>query len=229
MWNRISRYALWLMTAGVLCLSSCKKEYDSYHFGVSYGNVVGTSESYNILTDEGLTLYIVDNDFIDAEVEDGQRVMANYTVLDRVEKGYNVQLNFLYNILTKDPVFLSEMTSEEQNQLGNDPLNVLSMSFGGKYLNVNMELMRKDPELAHFLNLVVDEQRSDNQTVYLTLRHNAYGDATSIPVSQRVSFDLSKLLPEGQQQINVYVEWTNYRGEQRQDSGIFTLPSGTIH
>ncbi len=218
-----------MMLGAVLLFSSCKKEYESYHFGVSYGNIVGNAESYNILTDEGLTLYVVENNVSEAEVEDGQRVMANYTVLERVEQGYNVQLNFLYNILTKDPVFLSEMTSEEQNEIGNDPLNVLSMSFGGKYLNVNMQLMRKDPELAHFVNLVVDEQRSDDQTVYLTLRHNAYGDATSIPVSQRVSFDLSKLVPEGQQQINVYVEWTNYQGEHREDSGVFTLPSGTIH
>ena len=225
MWNRFSRYALWMLMGAVLVgLSSCKKEGESYRFGVSYGNIVGSADSYHIVTDEGTNLYVVEGASA-TEVVDGQRVMANYSIEDRVETGYNIRLNFLYNILTKDPVFLSKITWDERREIGDDPLNVRSMSFGGKYLNVNIEVMRKNPEVAHFINAVVDEQRSDDQTVYLTLTHNAYGDEASIPVAQWVSFDLSTLVPAGQQQINVYVEWTNYRGEECQDSGVFTLPS----
>ena len=163
-------------------------------FGVSYGNIVGSADSYHIVTDEGTNLYVVEGASA-TEVVDGQRVMANYSIEDRVETGYNIRLNFLYNILTKDPVFLSKITWDERREIGDDPLNVRSMSFGGKYLNVNIEVMRKNPEVAHFINAVVDEQRSDDQTVYLTLTHNAYGDEASIPVAQWVSFDLSTLVP----------------------------------
>lgn len=226
MWNKISRYALWVVIGVSMLLTSCGKEEGRYYMSVSYGNIVGSTESFQIVTDEGATLNIVENNASGVEVEDGQRVMANYTILEKVESGYNVRLNLLYNILTKSPVYLSQMTPEEQNELGNDPVNVLSMVFGGKYLNAKVEVWRKDPSLAHFINLVVDEQRSDDQTVYLTWRHNAYEDPTSLPVAQRVSFDLSKLVPEGKQQINVCVEWTDYQGVKRQDSGVFTLPSG---
>lgn len=220
MWNKISRYAMWAMTGVLLLFSSCKKDYDSYYIGVSYGNVVGNTGAYTIKTDEGMTLYIVENGCPGTEVTDGERIMANYTILEQVEMGYNVRLNFLQNILTKNPVYLSQMTPAQQEELGNDPVNVLGMNFGGKYLNVNLEILRKDPALAHSINLAVDEQRSDDKTVYLTLRHNAYGDAASVATSQRVSFDLSGLVPEGQRQITVYVDWTNYQGMERQDSGI---------
>ena len=228
MWKGISRYALGVMMGALLLLTACNKDRDSYYIGVSYGNIVGNADSYHIVIDEGATLYVVENASSGMEVQDGQRVMANYTILDRVETVYNVRLNFLYNILTKSPVYLSQLTSEQIAELGNDPVNVRAMNFGGKYLNANIEVLRKDPSLAHFINLVVDEQRSDDQTVYLTLRHNAYGDPTSLAASQRVSFDLSELVPEGKQQITVCVEWTDYQGIPRQDSGIFTLPSGTL-
>lgn len=219
----ISRYGVWMMAGVLLLLSSCKKDGDSYYMGVSYGNVEASGTAYNIRTDDGTMLYVQETSCVGVTVDDGDRVMASYTILEEVETGYNIRLNFLQNILTKTPVYLSQIAPTEQEQIGNDPVNVLALSFGGKYLNVKMELFREDPQLAHRIELVVDEQRSDDQNVYLTLRHNAYEDPTSIATMQRVSFDLSGLVPEGQQEIMVYVEWTDYMGVQKEDSGLFTL------
>lgn len=226
MWNQFSRFVLWMTAGAVLLLSSCKKESDGQYFGVSYGNVVGSGDTYSIRTDGGEMLHIQENGCPDQEVKDGERVMASYSLLERVDAGYNIHLTALQNILTKTPVYLSQTPPSELEQIGNDPINVLSSQFGGKYMNLKMELFRKDPALVHSINLVVDEERSNGEAVYLTLRHNAYGDPTSIGTFERISFDLSGVVPAGQKQIKVYLEWTDYLGVKRSDSGIFTRPAG---
>lgn len=90
-------------------------------------------------------------------------------------------------------------------------------------MNVNFFVFRFDPSLAHFINLLVDEQNSTADNVVVILKHNAYGDpATSLALG-RVSFDISGLVPAGQKSVKITLKWTNYNNVERSDSGIFTL------
>ena len=71
------------------------------------------------------------------------------------------------------------------------------------------------------LNLVVDEERSTDERVYVTLTHNAFGDARMYRGYGRVSFDIADLLPEGKDQIVVVLGWTDYAQLPQTTSGNF--------
>ncbi|MFQ8806879.1 MAG: hypothetical protein ACLR8Y_19705 [Alistipes indistinctus] len=105
--------------------------------------------------------------------------------------------------------------------LGNDPIDVEDAWFGGNYLNVNFFVFRFDPSLAHFINLLVDEQNSTADNVVVILKHNAYGDPATSLAFGRVSFDISGLVPAGQKSVKITLKWTNYNNVERSDSGIF--------
>ena len=151
------------------------------------------------------------------------RVRVNYTIEKQTANGFEVRLNAIEKILSKDPVYSTKLTPEELTALGNDPIDVEDAWFGGNYLNVNFFVFRFDPSLAHFINLLVDEQNSTADNVVVILKHNAYGDPATSLAFGRVSFDISGLVPAGQKSVKITLKWTNYNNVERSDSGIFTL------
>lgn len=95
-------------------------------------------------------------------------------------------------LLTKMPVYLSELTPDEIDSLGTDPIDIENAWFGaGEYLNIEFIIFVNDPQKAHFLNLVVDEEKSTPEEVFVTLRHNAFKDETRQKGWGRVSFDIA--------------------------------------
>ena len=92
-------------------------------------------------------------------------------------------------------------------------------------LNIDFAVLRFDPQLAHFINLYVDEENSDENNVVVILKHNAYEDPTTALAFGRVSFDISKLVPEGKSSIFVTLRWSNYDNMDCSDSGTFYLPT----
>ena len=130
----------------------------------------------------------------------------------------------LKSVEQKEPVYSSKLTPEELEELGNDPIYVENAWFGGKYLNIDFAVLRFDPQLAHFINLYVDEEGSDENNVVVVLKHNAYGDPTTSLAFGRVSFDISKLVPEGKSSILVTLRWRNYDNSDCSDLGTFFLP-----
>ena len=60
--KRVSKlFAMLIAAVGTMVFSACDTSTDGENFYVSYGEVVGTSESYTIKTDAGNTLHIVEN------------------------------------------------------------------------------------------------------------------------------------------------------------------------
>lgn len=209
------------------CLfSSCNKWLESGEgpYYTSYGEIFGSSEQRYIVTDKGNNLNIVENMVPGFPVNDGRRIIANYSILDETASGYNIRLNAMDSVLTKLPVYPSTLTAEEQERLGNDPVYILDASFGGdKYLNLKFEVLRNSLTAAHLINLVVDEENSNGQQVVLTFRHNAFGDPAVFSAFGRASFDVSGLVPQGKDEINIVLKWRNYMGEERSASAVFRL------
>ena len=223
--KRVSKlFAMLIAAVGTMVFSACDTSTDGENFYVSYGEVVGTSEAYTIKTDAGNTLHIVENLLPTFPVEDGMRVRVNFTIQEQSGSDLNVRLNAIEKVLSKEPVYSSQLTPEELEELGNDPIYVENAWFGGKYLNIDFAVLRFDPQLAHFINLYVDEEGSDENNVVVVLKHNAYGDPTTSLAFGRVSFDISKLVPEGKSSILVTLRWRNYDNSDCSDLGTFFLP-----
>ena len=238
--------------------TACDDDDEYYYVGggsswLSYGNLEkidnGSRSKFAIRRDDGNRLIVTEGMPIrfDGAKED-LRVYAHYSIVgsERDESGlegnmnYYVRLYGLDDVLTKVPVkqsFIHENEGVRQDSIGNDPINVQEAWFGGRYLNVEFRIPVKDgSKEKHFINLVQDDVVAHHDTVYVTLRHNAYGEKPGTGNDRgnfswgrgRVSFDLTSIVPEGQTSVPVKLIWTEYGKNasetvRREDSGTYTL------
>lgn len=224
--NKLSKIAI-LAAVPFLGLTSCldNDKYAYFNPQESWGTISGTQESFQIVTDNGNTLRVTQNQDPTFEVENDLRVVAAFVPLEQTgENSYDVQINGLKKLLTKNPVYLSELTQPQIDSLGTDPIKVVNAWYGAKrYLNIEFLIRLDNPQQPHFINLVVDEEKSTADEVFVTLRHNAFKDASRFEGWGRVSFDIARLVPAGKDQIKVTLQWTGYDGVPDSASGIFKL------
>ncbi|MDR3250865.1 MAG: NigD-like N-terminal domain-containing protein [Tannerella sp.] len=224
----------------VFLLSSCLDDNDDKTY-VSYGVIrnVSSADNYQILTDKGNTL-MVTKSHTSQSVENDKRVLVNFEMLsdrDKNKNVYEVSVNGFYNLLSKPLVYESFILQDEEarrDSIGNDPFNSVDAWFGGDYVNIDFKVFfLEHSSKVHMINLVYDDTRADADTIYLTLRHNAYGDVPGYDASMFYSgygicsFKISDLLPEGTESKAVKLTWLqNYYGSEPKevsDSGTFGL------
>ena len=111
--KRVSKLFALLIAALSVALVSCNKDGSSDNFYVSYGVIVGTQDAYTIKTDGGNTLTVIENLVPSFPVVDGMRVRVNYTIEKQTANGFEVRLNAIEKILSKDPVYSTKLTPEE--------------------------------------------------------------------------------------------------------------------
>ena len=256
--NKLNWKLLTALSIILISFTACDDD-DYYVTGnnwISYGNlekVEGSARSEFIIhRDDNSRLIAVDGiNLNNLKAEDGTRVCYTYSILDskRQPQGlegnidYYIYLSQIEDVLTKSPInesFINENPEHRQDSIGNDPINVREAWFGGKYLNVEFNLpVKGDSKISHMINLVREDVTLHQDTVYLTLRHNAYGDRPSTAgvrsrgenffwVWGNVSFDLTDILPEGKTSVPVKLIWEAYKGntqttETLTDCGLFTM------
>jgi len=197
-------------------------------FWITYATVEGTPDNFKLWLDNNSELLLIGSlvDIPKDEEIDGMRVVANFTIFEEQKNTdgtmtYYVRLNALEKVLTKGPVYSSQVTDEE---MGRDPINIDEQWFSGKYLNVNFYCYVNDPKIKHYINLWVDEEHvnADENNVYVEIRHNAYGDLQYTEGFGRASFDVTELIPEGKSEVTLHIKWTDYQGITHTESGKFT-------
>jgi len=192
---------------------------------ISYGvikNVISPT-NYEILTDKGNTLLVTKSYTGGEIIENDKRVLVNFEILSDKESNknkYEVAVNGFYNLLSKPLVnesFILEDETVRRDSIGNDPFTYVNAWFGGGYINIDFETyFVKYSSTKHLINLIWDDTRADSDTLYLTLRHNAYGeippkdDMTLYRGAGICSFKLSNLLPQGVTSKPVKLMWTQY-------------------
>ncbi|MDR0661284.1 MAG: NigD-like protein [Prevotellaceae bacterium] len=217
---KTQKYFLPLALVGTLFLTSCNDDdgYSLDKFWVSVGTVQnGDNSSYFFLDlDNGKRLWTVATNLPYYRPAIGQRVIADYTILsDREEASsydHDVKLNDVCPILTKDIV---NITSENDEELGNDPVKITDIWVGGDHLNV--EFVFAGYSKVHFINLGLDEANDYNDgKVHLELRHNAYGDRPAYNMWGIASFRLKSLQEDGVESIAIIVHVNEYgTGEEK--------------
>lgn len=149
--------------------------------------------------------------------KDGQRIIANYTILEKKADSetyqYAVKLNDVYEVLTKG---IFKISPEKQDSIGNDLIQVEDMWIGSDYLNV--EFVYTGYDRIHFINLVSDSLKTytDNK-IHLEFRHNANGDYPMYRKWGVVSFDLRSLRHEAVADSLVLVIHTRETGTANPD------------
>ena len=224
----------------VFLLVSCiDNDYDDIY--VSYGVIknVNSKNDYEILTDKGNTL-IVSKSYTSQKIENDKRVLVNYELLSddgRNKNAFEVKVNGFYSLLSKPFVnesFILQKEEHRRDSIGNDPFNEIYTWFGGDFLNINFDVYHsRYSGKSHMINLIYDDIRSDSDTIYLTLRHNAYGEVPGKVHDLyrgigRSSFKIADLLPDGVTSKAINITWLQYedyslRTKEYSKTAIFKL------
>ena len=158
-----------------------------------------------LLTDKGLTYYIVDNNSGSMIPDSISRVMISCDVMSKVEgrsDEYNIRLLDFMAAFTTAPLVAG---TDEAEAAGHDGVSVTQAWVSGGYLNGYVTLALPNPANEdHDINLVYDDVRSN------------------------VSFPLEGILPTGGKKPVVHVEWDWYDSDGSMIVRTKTTHSGNV-
>ena len=201
--------------------------------GYSYNNAwVGfgliqkdtVAQSYQINLDDGSALLPATEPDFTNQVEDNERVLANFTVLGNKanadnQEQYYVRVNSLRKILFKG---ILDITPAIEDSIGNDPIHVKDVWLKNGMLNFELRYHGGN-DVTHFINLVKQPGAvsDENGPVVLELRHNANGDTEDYPLSAIVTFKLDSLKISGQDSTQFKVTAKDYDGTDFEYTGDY--------
>lgn len=200
--KKLNLYLIMMMIAMTLpVLQSCNDDdgYSLSDYVLSMATVhVVSGETYFLEIDNGQTLWPAATAIPWYKPVDGQRVLADFTLLSDDFQGYDhaVKVNYLSNVLTKK---VDELTAENEKEIGDDPTYIEEMWIGGNYLNVQFVINIPKAEL-HRVSLVDNTTDGvavidDEGYVCLEYRFNEADDIYSNARRSFVSFNLGEYGP----------------------------------
>ena len=225
----VSRIGICL-AAGLLCIgaASCMKDTTIQYNNATMGNVEGST----FVSDQGNIFNIVEHE--GNTYEDLLKTERAYTLCDILSKTaggqdneYDVRLNAMVKVLTKDIVTLE--TEKTEDMLKEDPIDLRKFWFSGGYINFYIEFpVKQGSQTPHMINLIQQEVQEttegqnsqvgqDGKTRYIfRLTHNANGetrenitDSQLITAGGFVSFPINKVIPENEARLRI--EWTWFK------------------
>lgn len=166
---------------------------ENYYIDIATIKTIEPNQYY-IELDSDKTLWPSGTLIPNYQPEDGQRVLADFTVLDEISEGYDyaVRINSIYNIRTES---IEDLNAENQEEFGNDPINI---PLGGIWVSshyLNIEFLMYTPiNTKHRISLVKNTMVTpdDGSYLHLELRYNTYDDVSSYVNRGIVSFDLGE-------------------------------------
>lgn len=205
--------------ASAICISSCIQNDDILSTELCMVNIESPTR---LITDAGLAFNVVETS-VSAIPDTVKRVMILCDVLRQSGAStdeYDVHLLNFAHVLTKHPVLKS--TADEE-VIGSDGITLAQLWTGGEYLNGTIQFTSViNSKVSHTVNLVFDDTRSNADTLYFSLHHNAHGESLEhedIPESMLtvssdyVSFPVTEYIPEGKDEIVLHLDWSWYKEE----------------
>jgi hypothetical protein len=182
----------------VVFLVACDRHDNEDQLLPSFTNIAtvenpSQSAGFYFRLDNNDLMWITSTNFPYYHPKEGQRIIANYSILsiNTTNYAYNhkVALNDVYEVLTKG---IFKMKPATQDSIGNDLIEIRDMWIGSNYLNV--EFVYAGYNRIHFINLISDSTKTyTDGKVHLEFRHNANKDIPSYSRWGVVSFDLRSL------------------------------------
>lgn len=211
----MTRKTVAYIIAAILCLAavSCKKDNTIQYNNATMGNVVnGTFTS-----DQG-NIFNVTEQSCAGRLDTMKRALVICDVLNKTANGadneYDIRLNALASVLTKDIVAVGAEAEEEVYV--EDPVHIEYLWISGGYINVYVMMPFKvGSKTAHMINLVQQPSEKEGQYI-LRLCHNAYGETMTETNSHEfvlgggyVSFPINTIMQE--EEANLKIEWKWYQ------------------
>ncbi len=204
------------MAACVMALSaiSCSKGDDTLRYNnLTMGNIVAGT----FISDQGNIFNIVEPTVVKG-LDTMKRAFTICDILNEtagVENSYDVRLNYITNVLTKNAVPSSVIA--DQPAPANDPLIIQDIWVSGGYVNMYIIApVKKVNAKKHEITFIYDQVNSADGTYKFQVYHNAYGDVLQddddnkdlVLASGYVSFPVSSIIKE--EKAIVRLEWNSY-------------------
>lgn len=204
-------------TAAIIALAavSCSKENVIRYNNATMGNIV----SGKFVSDQGNTFNIVEQTCM-GKLDTMKRAFVVCDILNETanaSKEYDVRLNYIVNVLTKDPVVMSENTDGEK--LVNDAIILSDLWISGGYVNaiITVPVVRNSGQ-KHMINFIHDDAAKTDSTYTFLIRHNAYGEVLKenqsdnqdkVLANAYVSFPMSSIIKESA--TTLVIKWQGYK------------------
>lgn len=202
------------LTAGMLVLSSCMKaETELRYNNATMGNVVDGQ----FISDQGNRFNVVEQN-CKGQLDTMKRAFVVCDVIKATEAGsqeYDVRLNYLSSVLTKDAIPSSDVSDPAAAK--NDPLLLTELWVSGGYVNlyITVPVARTNNKI-HTLNFIYDEPEQKDGTYTFVIRHDAAGEVLSetsdnsnlVLAGAYASFPVSSIIKEDSAKIKIV--WNSY-------------------
>lgn len=194
---------------GILLISiSCDDNSRSLgDFRIDIATVVPEGDNaYSLLLDNGKRLWPAAT-AVWYKPSYNQRVFLNYTILSEKmgEFDHYIKVNDIWNILTKEAI---ELTAQNEDSVGYDPVRINHIWVGGDYLNVSF-MFNYGGEQPHAINLIKNSLSpyTDLDKVPLEFRHNSYNSSNDKTLYEGfVCFDLKPTRVDDADSVNISIE-----------------------
>lgn len=169
--------AIFFFGLSVTPFSSCDSD-NSYTLDDIYVYMVTVKpigdDAFDLVLDNGTLLWAVNSYRYTPRYN--QRAIAYFTLVSDKQGEYEhyITLRGLTSVLTKNII---DLTTENKDSIGNDPIKITRYWIGDDYLNIEFEYKRGG-ESVHYVNLVNNTIADTiaNDKVRLEFRHNANND-----------------------------------------------------
>ena len=206
--KKLNCFLLAMLFMLIPTLQSCDDDdgYSIGQFGGSWATVrVLSGNTYYLESDYYGTLWPAASNVYGFRPVDGKRLAVVFNPLYDNYEGYDlaVKVNNIFPVLTKQ---VEDLTTENEAEIGNDPVNVLKKNIwlANGYLNI---IFRQDKPVyaPHLVNLVRNtiEMPEEDGYVHLEFRYNTYGDLSGRWGDGAVSFNLNSLDFEGKKGLKL--------------------------
>lgn len=198
-------------------LTSCDEDseyvYMNEHWVERATVIPSENNDLTLQTDGGRNLTVVSNYTGYNAQQEYQRAFIKYTLLDKNEETgvYKANLYGVENILTKNIV---ELTTDNEKEIGNDPVHLYHVWCAGGYLNVNFGF-NYGGTVTHTVNVVKNtiETHPDDGKIYLEFRHNAFGDPQNVAHLGTACFDLRPYALEEGRVVTFVIKFNEFGSE----------------
>lgn len=150
--------------------ASCSKDNTIRYNNATMGNIVNG----RFTSDQG-NIFNVTDQTCAGKLDTMKRAFVICDVLNQVEGSeneYDVRLNFLASVLTKEAVPASSIT--EGNELANDPIILQDYWISGGYINIYLSIpIVSGSKAKHYINFIYDDIDKTEGTYTFHIRHDA--------------------------------------------------------
>lgn len=172
-------------------------------------------ENFDIILDNQDTVRTINTSHIDKEqTKTGTRIIFSAMIHDETAPNPNIlctgTLTDIFAVTVEKPILLSWVNAEQDrvDSVGNDPLELISLSVSSKYLNVEFLMRQNDGSIKHTISFVVNDVSTEAGVLNINIRHNSNGDVPAASYRNIMSCNIKEYLDavpsKGTLKVNIF-------------------------